>query len=63
VENDIGGDKQKTYISGYAIEKVDFNDKMTFYTKYGDVFTILCFGCILLGIIQRKRAKGPDKYC
>ena len=55
VKKDIGTEKQKTYISGYAIANVDFNEKMTFYTKFGDVFTILCFGCILLGIIRREK--------
>jgi len=55
VARDIGAEKQKTYVSGYAIANVDFNEKMTFYTKFGDVFTIFCFGCILLGIIRRKR--------
>jgi len=55
VKKDKGGEIQKTYISGYALANVDFNEKMTFYTKFGDVFTILCFGCILLGIIRRER--------
>jgi len=57
VEKDNGSEKQKTYISGYAIAKVDFNDEITFYTKFGDIFTIFCFGCILLGIIRRERVK------
>ena len=56
VEKDKGSKKQKTYISGYSIAKVNFNDQITFYTKFGDVFTIFCFGCILWGIIRRKKA-------
>ena len=55
VEKDKSGEKQKTYVSGYSIAKVDFNEKMTFYTKFGDVFTIFCFGCILVGIIRREK--------
>lgn len=61
VEKDSGGEKRKTYVSGYSIAKVDFNEKITFYTKFGDVFTMFCFGCILLGIIKRRRAEGPNK--
>ena len=47
--------KKKTYISGYTIAKVSFNEKISFYTKFGDIFTILCFGCILIGIIKNVR--------
>jgi len=54
VESNEGSGKQKTYISGYSIEKVDFNDQITFYTKFGDIFTIFCFGCILWGIMRRR---------
>jgi len=60
VEKESGGEKRKTYISGHMIIKVDFNEKLTFYTKYGDVFTMFCFGCILLGIIRRKKIKDPN---
>jgi len=45
---------KKTYTSGYIIEKISLNSKMTFYTKFGDVFTFACFGCILCGILRRK---------
>jgi len=55
VKKDKGGEEHKTYVSGYALANVQFNDKMTFYTKFGDVFTIFCFGCILLGIIRNRR--------
>jgi len=61
VEKDSGGKIRKTYISGYLITKVNFNEKLTFYTKFGDVFTMFCFGCILWGIIKRKRVNNPNK--
>jgi len=60
VAKDIDTKKQKIYVSGYALAYVDFNEKMTFYTKFGDVFTIFCFGCILLGIIRER--KGLDSH-
>ncbi|HQP10904.1 MAG TPA: apolipoprotein N-acyltransferase [Candidatus Omnitrophota bacterium] len=46
---------QKTYVSGYLIAPVSFNDRKTFYTKFGDVFAILCFGCILMGVLSQKK--------
>ena len=53
--------KEKTYISGYAMAEMVFSEKETFYTKFGDVFAIFCFGCILvgiIGIIGRKKESG-----
>lgn len=44
-------DKKATYVSGYKIERVGLNNQKTFYTKYGDVFTYLCFGSILWGMV------------
>lgn len=38
---------KKTYVSGYAIAKVGFDRQETFYTRYGDVFLLLCLGCLL----------------
>jgi len=48
--------EKKIFISGYAVYKVRFSNKKTFYTKYGDVFTLGCFGCILgaIGLYKRK---------
>jgi len=57
LEGKKGNREKKTYLSGYAIAKVNFNEKISFYTKFGDVFTILCFGCILMGIIKSIRLK------
>jgi len=44
---------KKTYISGYTIGKVEFQSRKTLYTKLGDIFTILCFSCILCGIVVK----------
>jgi len=48
VQNDKG---QKTFVDGYAVKNIKLGSEKTFYTKFGDVFTYLCFGCILLGMI------------
>jgi len=45
---------RKTYISGLSVGKVAFNNKRSFYTKFGDIFTYLCFSCILLGVLIKK---------
>ena len=55
VEKVTHGRHQRTAVSGYTIGNADFNNTLTFYTKYGDVFTIFCFGCILWGIVGRKK--------
>lgn len=34
---------KKTYVPGYAIAKVRFDRRETFYTRYGDVFVFGCF--------------------
>ncbi|MCK5083525.1 MAG: hypothetical protein KAR31_11510, partial [Candidatus Omnitrophica bacterium] len=49
------GKTEKTYVSGYAVAEVAFSEKETLYTKFGDVFAIFCFGCILMGIAAEKR--------
>jgi apolipoprotein N-acyltransferase len=48
---------KKTYVAGYAIQEVPLNLEKTFYTKFGDIFTYLCFGCILGGIILEKQVR------
>jgi len=53
VKKEKGSKAKKTHISGYAITEVDFTRQTTLYTKFGDIFTILCFGCILWGIIKK----------
>jgi apolipoprotein N-acyltransferase len=57
VEKINGSTKRKTYISSFAYQNVDFSSSKTFYTKFGDVFTIFCFGCILFGILREIRTK------
>ena len=53
VQDDHG---KKTYVPGYAIAKVRFDRQKTFYTRYGDVFLLLCWGC-LLGALSPKENK------
>jgi apolipoprotein N-acyltransferase len=60
VEDVDSGRAQKTYVSGYAVAEMAFSEKRTFYTKFGDVFAIFCFGCILMGIAGEKRIKNKD---
>ena len=38
---------KKTYIDGTAVFWAPLNSSTTFYTKAGDIFTYLCFVCIL----------------
>src|SRR3989338_11105153 len=44
---------KKTYVSGYAIMKVRFDQQETFYTRYWDVFVLACAG--LLWAAARRR--------
>ncbi len=52
---------KKVDIEGVSVAEVAFNTEQTFYSKFGDVFTYLCFGCILWGIGNRV-FKGRVKY-
>ena len=45
---------RKTFIEGSAWGSLPINHEKTFYTKYGDVFTYLCFLCILVAVVMRK---------
>lgn len=48
----IGNKEGKTtYVKGVAIANVTFRSHLTFYTKFGDVFTIFCIACILCVIV------------
>jgi apolipoprotein N-acyltransferase len=54
---------KKTFVAGYAIENVAWPVRGSFYTKYGDIFTYFCFGCILLGsmvVKDFKKRKGKQ---
>ncbi len=46
------GHGKKTFIEGEAWGTLPLVHEMTFYTKYGDIFTYLCFLCILIGIVS-----------
>ncbi len=48
---------KKTYVAGFSMGTVELSQQRTFYTKFGDIFTYLCFGCILWGIIMVKSKK------
>ncbi len=43
-----------TFLDGFSLASVGLSQQKTFYTKFGDVFTYLCFGCILWGIFKEK---------
>ena len=45
---------KKTYVAGFAIQDIGLNQENTFYSKYGDIFTYLCFGGILMGMMRRR---------
>jgi len=61
INNTIHNKKgKKTFISGYEIQKVSFGQSKTFYTKYGDVFAFMCFGCIIGTILINR--KGRKNY-
>jgi len=48
------GHGKKTFIEGAAWGDLPLNHEKTFYTKYGDIFTYLCFLCILVAGVLRK---------
>lgn len=51
----VQNDRHKmTYVRGYAMAGVRFSREETFYTKFGDVFTFGCLGCILAMIVRKK---------
>lgn len=49
-----------TFVSAHASAQIPLEKRITFYTKYADVFTYLCFVCILTGVFVRpsNRAAG-----
>ena len=48
---------KKTFVSGTAFARIPVVMTKTFYTKYGDVFTGLCFLTILWALNQRRRMR------
>lgn len=51
------GHGKETFVEGTAWGVLPLNHEKTFYTKYGDVFTYLCFLCILVAVILRGRKR------
>jgi len=58
----VKGPREKTtYVTGYSLANVGLFSGQTFYSKFGDVFTYMCIGCILFcallnsPLIKRKR--------
>ncbi len=47
-------DRRATFVDGVKVGLVEFYQEKTFYTKYGDVFAYLCFGCILTTILRKE---------
>lgn len=54
IHDPVNAEGRTTFAAGTASYAVSFQKQETFYTKFGDVFTYLCFGCILWGIIKIK---------
>ncbi len=50
---------KETFIEGWITPSILLNDQKTFYTKFGDIFTYFCFGCILMGVVLAKNRKDP----
>ncbi len=45
------GQGKETFVEGSAWGSLPLNHEKTFYTKYGDIFTYLCFLCILVAAV------------
>ena len=45
---------RSTYISGFIQEKIMLNDKLSWYTRYGDMFSYAAFLLMLVLIFQRQ---------
>lgn len=60
---------KSAYVDGFLTQEVSLANQQTFYTKFGDVFTYLCFGGILGSVIfyffrkfqKRKQGGGHGK--
>lgn len=59
VHDPVSVEGRTAFVAGTASYAVSFRKQKTFYTKFGDVFTYLCFGCILWGIIKIKSVSLP----
>lgn len=56
-------DRRATFVDGVSIGTIEFYKEKTFYTKYGDVFAYLCFGCILSAILMKEMKWRKKVYC
>ncbi len=45
------GKGKEIFVEGTALGSLPLNHEKTFYTKYGDIFTYLCFLCILVAVV------------
>jgi apolipoprotein N-acyltransferase len=50
----VDGKGKETFVEGTAWGSLPLNHEKTFYTKYGDIFTYLCFLCILVAAVLGK---------
>ena len=60
IYNYLEDNRKKTFVTTVGVDQAGFENGLTLYTKFGDVFTYLCFGCILWGTITRKNELDPS---
>ena len=48
------GHGKETFVEGTAWGTLPIDHEITFYTKFGDIFTYFCFLCILVAAVLRK---------
>lgn len=56
-----GKNKKMTYVEGFLTRRVPAGLKNTFYTKFGDLFTSLCLGCILWGAWKEIKLRRANR--
>jgi len=47
-------DGKSTYVEAVAVQEVSLNDKITFYTRFGDVFVYSCIALLGLAFFKRR---------
>lgn len=53
---------KQTFVDGFSVAAVAAGSAGTLYTKLGDVFTYLCFGCILaVGILGKFKIQNSER--
>lgn len=53
-------DGRRVDVDGIFIQDVPLHTEISFYTRFGNVFVILCFGCILLIHVPKRRIKASQ---